>query len=117
MYLCIQTSTLSVSSVSSSDSEVHIRGSENILTVSVNISSKDASTQTSSTTPAKSFECAELMSDVKKLMAMISELQDEVRIHGCDIYEIRKKTDSISRRVESVVSTLTYIQVHIGLFM
>ena len=96
----------SVSSLNSSTSEVNVRGSENVLTVSVTLDSKDATTQTSTTSPASSCVCLELMADVKKLMAMIEELQDEVRTHGGDIYEIRRQTDSISRRFESVVSML-----------
>ena len=84
MLLLILIST-SCSSVCYSDSEVHIRGSENILTVSVNINTMDASTQTSSTSPSRSCACAEVSSDIKKLMAMLIELQDEVRTHGMDL--------------------------------
>ena len=89
----------------SDDSEVNIRGSENILTVSINVNSVDASIQTS---PTRSCvcHCAEMMSDIKKLMSMITALQDEVSSHGMDIYEIRKKTDSVS--VLSLTYTVCY---------
>ena len=74
---------------------------KNVIAISFNANTTDTSTQTLDTQQCK---CDEVMKKLDTVLDVLTNIRDELVLHGSDIHNIRLKSKAIQDKLEQLVS-------------
>lgn len=88
-------------SESGEDDEIPVHSTKNVIAISFNANTTDTSTQTLDTQQCK---CDEVMKKLDTILDVLTNIGDELVLHGSDIHNIRLKSEAIQDKLEQLVS-------------